>query len=138
MVKCDPLQMAAQDDTSWNIPSLLSCTASLVFQTYCLSHQEAQVLKVRTEWVPWLRKHSRWPIYDGLPSLDERPCQSQANPSPIKRGLGEGICTSLFHRTNLSIFPDSLASTDTYKWFWISPKFLIAVPGCALLSLFLA
>lgn len=56
------LQMAAQDGTSWNIISLLSCPAPLVLQTYCLSHQEELVLKVRTEQGSLLRKQSRWPI----------------------------------------------------------------------------
>lgn len=53
------------------------------------------------------KEKSRWPIYDGLPSLDERRLQPQADQLPIKKGLGWGICTFLWHRISLLFFSDS-------------------------------
>lgn len=130
--------------------------ASLVLQTYCLSHQEEQVLKVRTEQVPLCRKWSRWPIYDGLPLLDERLIQSQTDQLPIKRGLGWG---NLYfpvtdNRLNhfLRLCPLSISITDLsrnevpydqfcaiFHWYllmnvWILPKLLTSVLGYILFS----
>lgn len=63
--------------------------------------------KVRTEQVPLLRKWSRWPVYDGLPSLEEQLIQPGADWLPINRSLGGGICPLLWHRISSFIFSDS-------------------------------
>lgn len=46
--------------------------------------------KVRTEQEPLLWKRSRWPIYDGLPLLDEKMLQAQADPCQLTEVLAGG------------------------------------------------
>lgn len=79
--------------------------------------------KVRTEQVPSLRKQSRWPIFDGLSSLDEKLLQSQADQCQLIEVLAEGYVLSC---DTESFYPFSkiLTTIQFYHWplqKWRSP-----------------
>lgn len=88
---------------------------------WCFRHIVYLIKRNRFSGKNWMsataerRKRSRWPISDGLPSLDESLFQSRVDQLPMNSGLGGGISTGLWHRFSSSIFPDA-ARYQFHHW----------------------